>query len=68
MRFYPTPRLTAADVADVLATVEPGLRGAAGSAGLGDGDEGHQTLFAVSPAVNGVTWPSYKQNLVLRAG
>ena len=37
--FHPLPRLTAADVADVLATVEPRVRRLLERRGFGDGDE-----------------------------
>ena len=40
VRFHPTPALTAADVADVLATVEPRVRRLLERRGLGDSDEG----------------------------
>lgn len=40
MRFCPAPLLTAADVADVLATIVPRVRRLLERRGLGDGDEG----------------------------
>ncbi len=40
VRFHPTPPLNAADVADVLATVEPRVRRLLERRGLGDSDEG----------------------------
>jgi len=40
VRFYPAPLLTAADVADVLATIVPRVRRLLERRGLGDGEEG----------------------------
>ena len=37
--FHPTPRLTALDVAEVLATVEPRIKRLLDRRGLGDGDD-----------------------------
>ena len=39
MRFHPAPPLTTADVADVLATVEPRVRRRLDRRGVGDRDE-----------------------------
>ena len=41
VRFHPAPDLTAAGVADVLATVEPRVQRLLEPRGLGDRDEGH---------------------------
>ena len=40
----------------------------AGAAGRETATRVTKLSSAVSPAVNGITWPPYKQNLVLRAG
>ena len=40
LRFYPAPWLTTADVADVLATIVPRVRGLLERRGVGDGEEG----------------------------
>jgi hypothetical protein len=39
LNFHPTRRLTALDVAEVLATVEPRIKGLLDRRGLGDGDD-----------------------------
>jgi hypothetical protein len=53
--FHPAPRLTALDVAEVLATVEPRIRGLLNRRGLGDDDVGAaQDVWAdASPVLAG---------------
>ena len=46
VRFCPAPRLTAADVADVLATIVPRVRGLLERRGVGDGEDGASAAVA----------------------
>ena len=39
LNFHPAPRLTALDIAEVLATVEPGIKRLLDRRGLGEGDD-----------------------------
>lgn len=73
VRFHPLPRLTAADVADVLATVAPRVRRLLERRGLGDGDEGAgapDTWAEDAPVLAGIAAASVQGRVALgpRAG
>ena len=55
LAFHPAPRLTALDVAEVLASVEPRIRGLLDRRGLGDDDGGttHDPWADASPVLAG---------------
>jgi len=73
VRFCPAPLLTAADVADVLATIVPRVRRLLERRGLGDGDEGVSAAdqwAADAPVLAGMAGASVQGTfaLGLRAG
>ena len=66
--FYPTPRLTALDVAEVLATVEPRIKRLLARRGLGDGDDEGRAADAWSeeaPVLSGLAAASVQGTVAL---